>query len=73
VLHKYSGRHPLAPEDADWVGFNLVEQPVNRAGIEVVILVPPPVAIGPVQAAGRFVPLTIRPGSRAMEADTRRC
>jgi hypothetical protein len=40
----------LTPEDAGWVGLDLVEQPVDWTGIEVVIAVPAAVSVGPVQA-----------------------
>jgi antitoxin YefM len=39
----------LAPEDAGWVGFDLAEELVDRAGLQVVIAMPSPVAVGPVQ------------------------
>jgi hypothetical protein len=43
-------RPPLAPEDAGWVGFDLAEELVDRAGLQVVITMPSPIAVGPVQA-----------------------
>ena len=39
----------LTPENAGWVGFDLVQRFVDRARIEVVIAVPAAVAVGPVQ------------------------
>lgn len=40
----------LAPENAGWVGFDLVQRFVDGAGVEVVVAVPAAVAVGPVQA-----------------------
>lgn len=40
----------LTPENTGWVGFDLVQYLVDRAGLEVVIAVPAAVAVGPVQA-----------------------
>ena len=40
----------LTPENAGWVGFDLVQRFVDRARLKVVIAVPAAVAIGPVQA-----------------------
>ena len=46
-----SCRRPLlAPEDAGWVGFDLAKELVDRAGLQVVIAMPSPIAVGPVQA-----------------------
>jgi hypothetical protein len=43
-------RKPLTPENAGWVGFDLVQRFVDGAGVEVVVAVPAAVAVGPVQA-----------------------
>jgi hypothetical protein len=43
-------RKPLTPEDAGWVGFDLVQRGPDGPGVEVLIAVPAAVAIGPVQA-----------------------
>lgn len=43
---------PLAPENAGWEGFDLVDHLVGGAGIEVVVAVPAAAAVGPVQAPG---------------------
>jgi hypothetical protein len=40
----------LAPENAGWVGFDLVQRLLDRAGVEIVIAVPATVVVGPVQA-----------------------
>jgi len=42
----------LTPENAGWVGFDLVQRFVDRAGLEVVVAVPAAVAVGPLQARG---------------------
>ena len=38
----------LTPENAGWVGFDLAEHFVDRAGVEIVVAVPAAVAVGPV-------------------------
>ena len=37
----------LTPENAGWVGFDLVQRFGQRAGVEVVVAVPAAVAVGP--------------------------
>jgi hypothetical protein len=81
VLAPSHERRLLAPEDAGWVGFDLLEYLVDAAWREIAVAVPAAIAIGPVQVpfvgAGavtelRDAPWTIRSGSTPTGDGTRR-